>query len=74
MSNHKCPSCNKGELIATSEGLGQTWITYSCGHEERINKCVSCGKLMDLTKEEDFLVWSCDCDDKKDVSEAEGEQ
>ncbi len=36
MSNHECPSCGKGEYMAKSEGLGQTWITYSCGHEEKI--------------------------------------
>ena len=37
MSNDKCPVCGKGELTATSEGLGQAWATYSCHHEKQIN-------------------------------------
>lgn len=33
----KCPLCGKGELGAESKGLGENWITYSCGHEIKFN-------------------------------------
>lgn len=37
MNNNQCPECNKGELRFTSEGLGETWKTYTCGHESKVN-------------------------------------